>query len=544
MKFLKSISHRHWPILIVLPVFLLLFARNPFSIRTLIPNFEPFPDGFHYVTPARCMLAGFGRNLCREGRVLTPSVPPLYSWYLLPFFSINNDPRMFYFGNVALSLSFVLIFYLLLKHLVANKTLQALALFLLVTNYYFYWFPSLAMAENLLIPLFLACLYLLLRPVSYLRAIIFMVLASSLFGAKYSAAPITLTYFVLYSAKMFQNRKSLPNFWKFALLLVAVGTTAFFLSGGSAILYQAASLLQRVVFQERLGLHTTSESASAWISTVFVAKNFPLYLQALTGGNIYTLWVNGSLVPKIIAVVGMTSLVIGSFYGSFRTFCRSVLILFFVQIAFLSLFYSFESRYILYCIPIVLLAFVLFLQEGIKYFQHKVPKSFTKRIIPATALVVFLLYSIASGLRIKNQIMLNLRHAETPWWYLSVLDLNKYFATVEISNPVVITAINPFLVDYYATRKYELLPLANQQDFNTDENDKSAVWGPNDYTNLLLLYQQKLLEGKEVYVAKYGLGHESDKIQAFQSIQDTFDLELVQSGCYDLCNLYQLHLQN
>lgn len=522
----------HTRFIILLPLFFLLLARNPFSNRTLIPNFEPFPDGFHYVTSARCMLAGYGRTLCREGRTIKPSVPPLYSWYLVPFFLIKNDARMFYFGNILLSFVSLLLFYALVRKLIPHKNVQFMTILLYVGNYFTYWYPTLAMAENLLIPIFLLCLYLLLQPVTYKRAGAFFFACFCLFGAKYSAAPIVLVFYALYAVKLFQERKKIKNVRNLTFLLILATSGGFIISGGAELLSRAVNLIQNIFFKEKLGLATSAESSAAWISTVFIKKNLPLYFQALTGGKIYTLWVHSSFVPQIVGIVGTIALVLNSFRSRYAWFSRSVLVLFFTQVAFLSLFYSFESRYMLYAIPILILSFGIAVSQVAK-------RKYQASLFASAITIVFLVTNIFS---LKNQVMLNLRHAETPWWYLSVIELNKYFADNTENKPIVVTAISPYLVDYYSNNNYKLLPLANQQDFNRDTADREAAWGPNDYADLLNLYRQKLLDGNEVYVSKYGLGHEADKIAAFQAIQDTFNLELVQSGCYDLCNLYRLHL--
>ncbi|NCN82888.1 MAG: hypothetical protein GW947_02875 [Candidatus Pacebacteria bacterium] len=533
---------KHIHFLILLPLFFLLLARNPFSTRTLIPNFEPFPDGFHYVTSARCMLAGYGRTLCREGRTIKPSVPPLYSWYLIPFFLIKNDARMFYFGNILLSLASLFLFYLLLRHFVKQKSIQFLIVFLYITNYFTHWYPTLAMAENLLIPIFLLCLYLLLQSISYKRAAIFFFASFCLFGAKYSAAPIVIVFYLLYGIKLYRQRKTLKHLPKLAAGVSVAILFGFLISGGSELVSRGINLVQNILFKEKLGLTTSTASSATWISTVFIKKNLPLYLQALAGGSIYTLWVKSSFVPQFIGIVTAITVVVTSIRSRYQFFSRSVLLLLAVQVGFLSLFYSFESRYILYAIPVLLLAFAIALQETVAFVQKHVSKKYRSAVPIALVTTIGLVFLGTNALRLKNQVMLNLRHAETPWWYLSVIDLNKYFADNTENKPIVITAISPYLIDYYSNNNYKLLPLANQQDFNRDERDQVAAWGPNDYSDLLSLYRQKLLDGNEVYVSKYGLGHEADKIAAFQAIQDTFSLELVQSGCYDLCNIYQLHL--
>ena len=113
-----------------LTVFCLLLFKDVFSERTLIPNFEPFPDTFHYVIPARNLIQGEEFKLSREGRTLSSSVGPLYSIYLIPFYLMNSDPRMFYFANVLLSLSGFVIFYKILKKIGLNQWINGISLFL------------------------------------------------------------------------------------------------------------------------------------------------------------------------------------------------------------------------------------------------------------------------------------------------------------------------------------------------------------------------------------------------------------------------------
>jgi hypothetical protein len=83
--------------------FLLLLARNPFSTRNLIPNLEPFPDTFHYIVPARALLNGQGLSMVRIGKGFIPSVPPLYTFFLVPIYFFLHDVRSYYFLNVALA---------------------------------------------------------------------------------------------------------------------------------------------------------------------------------------------------------------------------------------------------------------------------------------------------------------------------------------------------------------------------------------------------------------------------------------------------------
>ena len=118
----------------IILLFALLVFKNPFSERTLIPNFEPYPDTFNYINPALSLITGKGFNISREGRIIKPNVPPLYSLSLLPAFIIKPDPRMAYYGNATLAFISLLFFWLILRRIFVNKFVIFLLLILLFSR--------------------------------------------------------------------------------------------------------------------------------------------------------------------------------------------------------------------------------------------------------------------------------------------------------------------------------------------------------------------------------------------------------------------------
>ena len=188
-------------------VFCLLLYKDVFSERTLIPNFEPFPDAFHYVIPARNLIQGGGFNVSREGRVIKSQVGPLYSISLLPMFFINSDPRMFYFTNIIIALLSFGLFYKILFKITQNSLILFITLFLYSTNYYLYWYPTLAMAENLMILLFLGATYLIILPVKINKLLVATIIALSFYLTKYASAPLTALYICIYGLKTFIFKK-------------------------------------------------------------------------------------------------------------------------------------------------------------------------------------------------------------------------------------------------------------------------------------------------------------------------------------------------
>ncbi len=507
---------------LTISVFFVLLLRDPFSQRTLIPNFEPFPDAIHYVNPALSFLKGEGLRITRESRGFYPSVPPLYSLMLLPLYAVNNDPRMFYFTNVILSLLSFWLFFLVLKKLFKNIWIIGFALFIFATSFYLYWYPTLAMAENLTLLLFIAALYLLLLKPDFKKSLISGFITTAFIATKYANLPLAAVLFLLYCLHIF---KEIPNKKvRFKLL-----TSFFLFSFCSFILFFAYEYL--IKKNEFITVIPTNDSAAktAWFSLAYIQTNIPHYLDALIGNPIRFLWQSIPLLQKIIAIPAVIGLFIALLRKPSRFAGFSLLVILAISILFLSFFYTVDMRYINFAIPILILGFGFFLD----IFSNK----------PLFFYIIFsvfsLFYLVTNFQRLKFQASLNLKYAETPWYYISVLKLNEYFKIVPKGEkkPIVISALAPYFVDFYSNGNYGLLPLHNDQEFR---HSKEFAWGPNDYSNLLRLYRKYLDKGYPVYIHNYGLGNEDYLKDAFKEVETNFRLQKVAEGCYDLCNIYKL----
>ena len=520
MNFLETFLKNYGLALIAILLFGLLVAKNPFSSRNLIANFEPFPDSFYYVTTPKCWLSGQGWRLCREGRAgIQSATPPLYSIVLLPGFVLYRDARMFYFTNVLLALLGLGVFYLLVSKLFKQTYIQFFCLVAYVTSYHLYWLPTLAMAENLLQTIFLLSLWLLLQ--KYSKKILFaqVAIALSFVATKYAAAPLAMMSLLIIAVKFLRKVKINK------LFILVLGLGILTLAWTFGLLINGIAVIQNIAGGKQ----------NSNFSSYYFLRNINFYWNTLLGGNTTFLWDHQALYPAWLAIAAVLGFGISFLRNHKKSFILSILLLLIGQISFMSFFYVADARYILPVISACLLGLGFFLTNTHDLYKKINKLSFFYTLI----LIISLIVASTFAIRVKSQISLNLRYAETPWWYLSVLQLNSYFAQPAQEKPVVVTAISPFLIDYYSNNNYEVLPLSAQQDFR---GHKVAVWGPNDYSDLIALYKHKLEENREVYVINYGLGHEADKIASYKRIQDSFSLELVQSGCYDLCNLYRLHL--
>lgn len=547
----------------LLCVFALLLYRDPFSTRSLVSNFAPFPDSFHYVVPARSFLSGKGFFLAREGGKVIPEVPFLYIVALIPAYMVNNDPRMFFYMNVVFAFISAFIFLKILSRVTANGWIRAFIFFLYVTNYFFYWFPELAMAENLFLPLFLLSIYLFLIPVTKKSCVLAAFLALSLYMTKYAALPMVGIYALSYFANILRHLKHTAHKKVLAQNLVffsALITAAVISASAEQALY-GRSMVSQVMnmgkpifaYVERVSAtlkHAKSavssqavqqsSSASSWFSLAYVPSNFRDYWKSLHGYSFQFLWDFTPLVPQSIAALGLLGIFWSWLYPKTRMFGLTLVGLLFGQLLFMSTFYAADNRYIFHAIPTLLIGTSLslsFIDQALSHSTHP----FFRNIFYVGLMLLFTYYVGTHAMIWRKRIAINFKYAETSWWYVSVLNDNAFIAQRSRESgdkkPVLISPIPAYFIDFYSNNLYTLLPLATQQEFR---GKFANVYGPNNYTDMSALYTKYLEEGNDLYLADYGLGNDSTLRAAFDDAKNNFVLTKLQSGCYDLCNIYQV----
>lgn len=517
----------------------LLLYKDVFSERTLIPNLEPYPDTIHYIDPALSFISGKGLILEREGRIMAAHVPPLYSLILIPVYSINNDVRLFYFANVFLSFISLTLFFLVLKKITKNIFLIGLTLFIYVTNYYIYWVPNLAMAENLILPLFLGSLLLIKQEkITNKKIILAGGMAVGFYATKYAAITLGVALISAYLVKILTASSNL-RLQKIALLFFSAA--GFFLL---LVLFQyflmeinMFSYINNIFNPPSPEPGVSTRSDLIRFSFIFFIPNFSTYVNALLGFPMDFLWNQKSIIPKMVGILGLAGTFGGLFIAKLRNFSIYTSASLLLALFFLSTFYSTDARYIYYAIPILLLGFA----GTIDWLFTRMTNF--KKIIYLIIGIFFVTYLLSSGLRLKNQVALNLKHSETPWYYVAVKVMNKYFdgyTSERKDKPYLISAQPPYYIDYFSNNNFRLLPLSKDQEFRLNRKE---AWGENNYSNLLKLYESFLLQGKEVFLAQYGLGDVQHLHEAFGLVKDNFKVTLVQEGCFNVCNIYKLELK-
>lgn len=534
----------------IVVTYLILLAKNPFSQRTLIPNLEPYPDSIHYLNPVKSFVEGNGFTIERERRYFKPTVPFLYSLTLVPGYAIYNDVRVFYFTNIILAFAGFILFYLFLKRISENKYIPPLLAFLYVTNYFVYWYPNLPMAENLGLTLFNLSLFLLASKVSIKKIILVSITAVSLYATKYAnftlSAILVSAYFIkIYLPdsekfdKKFILRKSKPALTLIlsAMLTLLIFFAAEYLIRGESVFLKIQHLIEPLVSPPKTAVDLNL--SNPWFSYSYFNRNFPVYISSVLGTSVRFLWDYTPLLPKYLSIMAIAGLLSGLIYKSYRFISIYLILFIFVPIFFLSTFYTVDNRYIYHVIPSEIAGIALLLNIIFKLSIK------TKKIYFFYALLILLFgfYSLTNFTRLKYQAVLNLKYAETPWNYLSVQNFNNFFKDSS-SNNILITAMNPYYIDFYISKNpspnYKLLPLSTEQEFS---GIREIAWGEEDYTDFINIYKKYLNSNYNLYATNAGLGNEPYLHRDFNLIKENFELEKVNEGCLDTCNIYRLKLK-
>lgn len=520
-------------------VFTLLLFRNPYSTRTLIPNLEPFPDAMYYTTPQRCFLQGQNWKMCRlhnpEIEGIKTVIPPAYPLVLLPGYILNFDVRSFYFTNIFLALVSLTLLYKVSQNFFKNQQIIGLILFFYISNYFTYWYPTLAMAENLLIPLFLFSILLLQQSKLTIKICMLAgLLAAGFYATKYAYAPLTLTFPIIFIFKIYLSKKNTnEKIYQIILLTIPAGIIMANLVGIPQLLSFLNELLNGAI---NANSSEVVSSGEGYFSVNYFSKHIKDYSRALIGESQHFLWDTTPLTEKWIALPGILGIFLGLKNDKYILSKIWLVIATISQLLFISTFYVVDIRYVFHFLPILLLGFGFFLQ----HLQITLLKN--KYNFYLFLFVLFMVYLLPNAMRLKSAVMVNLKYSETPWWYLSQLDMNKYFDNIETKSkkPILITLAAPFIADNYSNQTYLSLPLDSQQDFRGTKED---VWGNNDYSDLIKLYKEKIIIGHDVYITNYGVSAAGHFKESYAEIEKSFRLLLIQSGCYNLCNIYRLEIK-
>lgn len=527
-----------WQIFLVLlvlaPIFvvyLLLAFKNPFGVRSLIPNLEPYPDTLFYSVPAFNLASGKGFELSAYGASIKSIVPPMYSLVLAPIYFLISDVRAFYLVNLLLGIGSLSLLVLSVRSVVRDNLhflLVGLVVGLLMaSSFYFYTLPSLLMAENLV--LFLSCLvvYLFLQKPRVRNVVLLNVAALMLMLTKFSVFALVLFIFASQMVRFLWSKNWYLLKWYFVSLVGAGVVFAAFLLGTGI-----------------LTGHVNLQSGRSF-EFLKLPANFWWYLSSLVGRETRFLWYQEYFLMPVLGILGLLApvlLVLGKKTRGLGVFVLSGVL---AQIIGMSSFYYTDSRYLITVLPFMLIGIALFLRELLVRFDFRV-------VLIGLGVFVgsyFLIFSQSpvkaesQALSLKKQVALNLRHTETPWNYLALQHFNDVLSNINEANEdkYLGTFLPPFYVSLFSGESYGYLPISGKQEFSTAGKDFMGVYLGD--LSILEKYQELLESGKTILVSDYYLGNNRDSWQSgWDSLEENFEMELVSEGCMGACNLYHLSL--
>lgn len=530
LKMIISILQKYYVFLILVVIFLALAYQDPFSTRSLVANLEPYPDTLYYSIPA-WNLVNHGRfdMSSQTGKIMIENiVSPLYSLYLTPFLLLTKDIRVFYFANIVLAILTILCVYLSLKE-VNKGSLGLLVTFLggivLVTNEIFYKLPSLLMAENLSIFVSSFYIYLLCKNRSFLKAILAGLSFAFFPLIKTSNIALGIVFLIFYSFKYFST--TFRKYFIGTALISVFLVVCFFLK--TNIIANANTI--------------ATNSAIQLMGTKYFLTHFVSYLHIALGNQGAFLWAQHRLLSRevlLLAFLGLFSMVSDKKYNYFGLAAISTII---VLIVFQSFFVVVDLRYIIVLLPLFVIGFSLSLSKINDFFVTK-----SKILFRVSLLVLIVLFADMyllpnthnTFLRMKRQIGINFIHTENPWNYLSIIHFNNYFAREGKNDPILMTVLPIYYVEYFANRSYSLLPLSKNQEFFLHRGGWSDFFEKKEIYEII----DKLLAKKApLYVSNAYITNAQNWTIDYEKLKKRYEFTLASQGCEGWCDIFRISLK-
>jgi len=494
-------------------IYLGLAYKSPFGDNSLISNLEPYPDTILYSFPAWNWARGNGWNLGVADKIVKISVPNTYGYFLAPFLKVFGDIRAFYIANVVLGLGAIVFFGLALKNIFKKNKwyIVGYSLFLLVTNFYFFNQPQLAMAENanyFLVAVFLFFLSLKFKWIYLIPMLIFVTVSLKL---KNTNLVLGGSFAISFLIKIFWEK--LRSFKIKNLLII----------GGFLGVIMLAFYLPKIL----------NLSSNAF-NIKYLANNFNFYFSCLKGGECRNLWYWQRMVSWDIVVIFLLGVGIMLFDKKKRCLFLQLITPLVLLVLAMSVFVDTEGRHVEVLLPIMIMIGAMFIDKLTVKFKR-----------PLIVVLLFLMINIfltsyqpknweMKAISLKKQVGLNFRHREDPWNYLCLRMIDDFM--VDKKQAYFGSFLPLYFFDAYGV-DLNYLPLAAGQDFMTRGLNKHFV------PPLKKIYDEKLNEGKEVYLSDYYVTNSLDAWRnEWNIIVEGKKIEKVYQSPMDNCNIYKISL--
>jgi len=527
MKIIEK-HFRNIVFLFLIIIFVFLSFKKVNSSDTLIPNLEPYPDSLYYSVPAWNFVHGSGFSMKTQNTVIKQQTPPLYGIYLIPFFTLFNNVRSFYYANIILLIGTIIFFGLIIDKIFSgNKIYKGFLIFFLgfflVTNFYFYSIPQLLMAEPITIFLVALGIYLYISKVNILNTLVAGQIGFLLIMVKLSNLPYAGILSILFFIKFFPKIKSS----KYLKL--------FLISTGIGIIYFLTYIFTSKLLFNHKNLGGTDFGFSHF------KEGIKIYVRTLLGiEGIRYLWFTERFTSSIVVLVTFIGVIIGLLRPNYRKIAFAFLFLIIFSILFMSFFVVQDIRYIIAILPVYIIFIGFFVQE-----ISSKTNNIVAIIFMLTVIILSLFFKSQNNknemaiITFKKQVGLNLRHREVPWNYEAVQVFNKFTKSFDLKKTYIGTFLPPPFIEIFSNKKYQILPISSWQEFYwLEPNLLKKIIGGND---VLARYKRLVAEGNNVYITHYYESNvPSQWPKQLNELTSNFLLNKVYNGCLGACDIYQL----
>jgi len=540
---------RHWIFYLLMVLLISLLFKNPYSGKNSISNLDPYPDALMYLTAAKGLTEGAGLQIYYKSVKLDSTIPPLYPAAIAPFYFIFRDPRAFYFANILLTLASSLFFYRIIFKLFQDEKVKATLFLAFVSNFIIFWYPSVAMAENLLICLFIISTYLLLDSPTGKKSLYLGLLTTSFFATKYVAWTLSFSLGLTFTIFLFsQKLRQVQKFKLFSLYLLASGASFIIL-----MLLESSTKEQNIFNQLELyfqhipatinsigadwSVHSSGAHSSLTFSQSYLKTNLLRYFAGLIGGPAPAAGKDFITIPIVIGMSSLLGIFINLFFSRLRVLSFYFLIVFLTTLSYILFFFKTDNRYLFVIIPIQIIVFGISLSTLLSFLNKK-------KLFLSSHLITFVILSaivLSVSPVISNQLKLNFYDGENSRSYQTVMFYNQTFRESKPGKkPNIISTIPPLMVDFYSNKNYNLLPFSGYQHFMY----KPEIWDIPNNSNLFELYKQYLEDGREIYLSDHDANNPSFYSFAYLFYKENFELIPISTGCHNQCNIFKLELKS
>lgn len=186
---------------------------------------------------------------------------------------------------------------------------------------------------------------------------------------------------------------------------------------------------------------------------------------------------------------------------------------------------------VVFGLPVLIKAYV--------YVDTRIAQRYSKLLVYCMLFISLLAICTSKTL---SELVINYRNTYVSQKFQIIDIANQYFDNNYVLEPdkknYLITTLNPLYVDFYRSKRYDVLPLSSQQEYGDRAH---TYWSlPLEKNTNLLENYVSILDKHNLFVTNYEIEKNDEYLSAFQEIKKVFQLQYKVIACNDTCNLYSV----